>query len=196
MLLGAVWGLQASQVSWLHNWLSWCCLEFEEYIKTSHKPVALEVTEESKQLEDTNFKSELYINKLWVLLTSALRALVKKLKRESIYVEIIGEHKKSHRQHDFAHSNKSISHFSFLTNAFRALVSICHKLFGKLQINYLRPDFDVYLPNSRFRKSSQLKNKSCHCELFQLLPTFCHSSQWCLPFPLLHSNSLWISRSW
>jgi len=129
-------------------------LEFEEYIKTSHKPVALEVTEESKQLEDTNFKSELYINKLWVLLTSALRALVKKLKRESIYVEIIGEHKKSHRQHDFAHSNKSISHFSFLTNAFRALVSICHKLFGKLQINYLRPDFDVYLPNSRFRKSS------------------------------------------
>ncbi|KAL5154850.1 hypothetical protein HKD37_19G054103 [Glycine soja] len=35
-----------------------------------------------------------------------------------------------------------------------ALVSICHKLFGKLQINYLRPDFDVYLPNSRFRKSS------------------------------------------
>lgn len=29
-----------------------------------------------------------------------------------------------------------------------------NKLFGKLQINDLRPDFDVYLPNSRFRKSS------------------------------------------
>ncbi|KAG4927844.1 hypothetical protein JHK85_054330 [Glycine max] len=25
---------------------------------------------------------------------------------------------------------------------------------GKMWINYLRPDFDVYLPNSRFRKSS------------------------------------------
>ncbi|CAJ1964334.1 unnamed protein product [Sphenostylis stenocarpa] len=28
------------------------------------------------------------------------------------------------------------------------------KLFSDLQINELMPDFDVYLPNSRFRKSS------------------------------------------
>uniref|UniRef100_A0A0R0KIQ0 tRNA-splicing endonuclease subunit Sen54 N-terminal domain-containing protein n=1 Tax=Glycine max TaxID=3847 RepID=A0A0R0KIQ0_SOYBN len=27
------------------------------------------------------------------------------------------------------------------------------KLFGEMQVNDLRPDFDVYLPNSRFRKS-------------------------------------------
>ncbi|MED6223011.1 hypothetical protein PIB30_069880 [Stylosanthes scabra] len=29
-----------------------------------------------------------------------------------------------------------------------------NKLFSEMQINSLRPDFDVYLPNSRFRKSS------------------------------------------
>ncbi|CAJ1821480.1 unnamed protein product [Sphenostylis stenocarpa] len=29
-----------------------------------------------------------------------------------------------------------------------------YKLFSDLQINELMPDFDVYLPNSRFRKSS------------------------------------------
>lgn len=29
-----------------------------------------------------------------------------------------------------------------------------NKLFGDLKINDLKPDFDVYLPNSRFRKSS------------------------------------------
>jgi len=28
------------------------------------------------------------------------------------------------------------------------------RLFSELRINELRPDFDVYLPNSRFRKSS------------------------------------------
>ncbi|RDY08740.1 tRNA-splicing endonuclease subunit Sen54, partial [Mucuna pruriens] len=59
-------------------------------VKSSHKPVALEGTQESKQLVDTDSKSELSIN----------------------------------------------------------------KLFGELQINDSRPDFDVYLPNSRFRKSS------------------------------------------
>ncbi|KAK7336527.1 hypothetical protein VNO77_17070 [Canavalia gladiata] len=59
-------------------------------IKSSHKPVALEVTEESKQLVDMGSKLELSID----------------------------------------------------------------KLFGQLQIRCLRPDFDVYLPNSRFRKSS------------------------------------------
>ncbi|KRH49059.1 hypothetical protein GLYMA_07G129400v4 [Glycine max] len=123
-------------------------------IKSSHKAAAVEVTEESKQLEDTDSKSELSINKLWVLLTSALRTLVKKLKGESIYVEIIGERKKSHEQCNFVHSNKNISPFSFLANAVQALVSTCHKLFGELQVNDLRPDFDVYLPNSRFRKSS------------------------------------------
>ncbi|KAG5142714.1 hypothetical protein JHK82_018409 [Glycine max] len=53
-------------------------------IKSSHKAAAVEVTEESKQLEDTDSKSELSINKLWVLLTSALRTLVKKLKGESL----------------------------------------------------------------------------------------------------------------
>lgn len=123
-------------------------------IKSSHKAAAVEVTEESKQLEDTDSKSELSINKLWVLLTSAVRTLVKKLKGESIYVEIIGERKKSHEQCNFVHSNKNISPFSFLANAVQALVSTCHKLFGELQVNDLRPDFDVYLPNSRFRKSS------------------------------------------
>ena len=29
-----------------------------------------------------------------------------------------------------------------------------NKLFGELKINGLKPDFDIYLPNSRFRKSS------------------------------------------
>ncbi|TKY62640.1 tRNA-splicing endonuclease subunit Sen54 [Spatholobus suberectus] len=58
-------------------------------IKSSHKPVDLDVTEKSK-LVDMGSKSELSIN----------------------------------------------------------------KLFGELQINDMRPDFDVYLPNSRFRKSS------------------------------------------
>nr|KYP76712.1 hypothetical protein KK1_020964 [Cajanus cajan] len=58
-------------------------------IKSSHKPVDLEVTEERK-LVHMGSKSELSIN----------------------------------------------------------------KLFGELQINDLRPDFDVYIPNSRFRKFS------------------------------------------
>ncbi|KAK7265182.1 hypothetical protein RJT34_32798 [Clitoria ternatea] len=59
-------------------------------VKSSHKPVVLEVTEESKQLVDMGSEVELSIN----------------------------------------------------------------KLFGDLQINDVRPDFDVYLPNSRFRKSA------------------------------------------
>lgn len=29
-----------------------------------------------------------------------------------------------------------------------------NELFGQLKINDLKPDFDIYLPNSRFRKSS------------------------------------------
>lgn len=59
-------------------------------IKSSHKPVALEGTEESKQLVDMGSEVDLSIN----------------------------------------------------------------KLFSELQINDLKPDFDVYLPNSRFKKSS------------------------------------------
>ncbi|KAJ1430013.1 tRNA-splicing endonuclease, subunit Sen54, N-terminal [Sesbania bispinosa] len=59
-------------------------------VRSSHKPVTLEGTEESKQLVHVGSKVELSIN----------------------------------------------------------------KLFGELKINDLKPDFDIYLPNSRFRKSS------------------------------------------
>jgi len=66
--------------------------------------------------------------KIRVLLTSALRALVKEFKGEDFIGKSYGSAFKNHTGAHFRHPDKKLSSFTSLTSALRALVSICFKI--------------------------------------------------------------------
>lgn len=59
-------------------------------------------------------------------------------------MKIIIEHKKNYEQCNFAHSNKIIFSFNFLTNIPNTLVSICHILNAFLGIECERRKFNLF----------------------------------------------------